>query len=31
MAHPARLDSCLARLRTTGALIDATVTIIPVQ
>ena len=31
MARPARLDSCLARLGATGALIDATVTIIPVQ
>ena len=31
MAHPSRLESCLARLRDADALIDATITIIPVR
>ena len=31
MGHPGRLESCLARLRSAEALIDATITIIPVR
>ncbi len=31
MAHPGQLESCIARLRSAKALIDATMTIIPVQ
>ena len=31
MAHPSRLEKCLARLRDAEALIDATITIIPVR
>jgi len=31
MAHPAQLENCIARLRGAGALVDATMTIIPVQ